>query len=66
MNANAKLERDRKILIEACQMAMRKHGFGDMDIGWEQLSGILHGTLVEVMGDEEYLKWMNEVAPEKT
>lgn len=49
-------------MLEALQMAYRKHHMGDPSIGWEELSDKLLNTLCEVMGDEAFVAWSNEIA----
>jgi hypothetical protein len=44
--------------IKAVQMAYRKHHLGEEDIGWDELSTVLHNALCEAMGDEGYQRWM--------
>lgn len=50
-----------KRLLEACQMAYRKHVADDGSIGWDELSEVLSSTLAEVMGDKEFVKWTEKV-----
>lgn len=49
-------------LIQAVKLAYRKHCLGDDSIGWDELDKFLHNTLCEVMGDEEYQKWLEQVS----
>jgi hypothetical protein len=46
------------ILLNAVQMAYRKHHLGDDSIGWEELSDVLLDALCEVMGDSGYIEWL--------
>lgn len=47
-------------LLNACKYAYRKHVLNDFDIGWDELSEILHAALCEAMGDNEYNKWLDD------
>jgi hypothetical protein len=49
-------------LLTAVKLAYRKHCLGDDSIGWDELDKFLHNTLCEVMGDEEYQKWLEQVS----
>ena len=46
------------ILLNAVQMAYRKHCLSDDSIGWAELDDILLSALCEAMTDEGYLKWL--------
>lgn len=48
-------------LLHAVQMAYRKHHLDDDSIGWEELGNILLDALCETMGDEEFIKWKNNI-----
>ena len=52
-------------LLNAVQMAYRKHCLDDEGIGWDELETILHNVLCESMGDVEYQKWLEVVTREK-
>lgn len=52
-------------LLNAVQMTYRKHHLDDDSIGWEELGNMLLDTLCEAMGDEEFVKWTNELEGEK-
>jgi len=54
------LEQDRERLLKACQMAHRKHTYGDDSVGWDELSEELAQALWDVMGTEGYRKWQDE------
>lgn len=45
-------------LLEAVQLAYRKHHLGDESIGWDELSKKLGNTLSNAMGPGGYLAWM--------
>lgn len=49
-------------LLNAVQMAYRKHHMDDESIGWEELDQILFDALCNSMGDCGYQKWMSEMA----
>jgi hypothetical protein len=51
------LEKEKSELLNAVQMAYRKHHRGDDFIGWEELSDLLHDALFNTMGHEELEKW---------
>jgi hypothetical protein len=57
---------DHKLMLEACQKAWRKHVVDDPGIGWEELGELLGATLAQVMGDQGFVEWMDQVNPEKT
>jgi len=46
--------------IRALKKCHRKHNQGDDSIGWEELEQLLHDTLANLMGDKDYVKWVNE------
>lgn len=48
-------------LLEAVKMAYRKHHLDDPDIGWEELSDILHNAICNEIGDDGYCDWLEEV-----
>ena len=54
------LKKDKEVLLNACQMAYRKHTYGDDSVGWEELTGELAQALRDVMGIEGYGKWQDE------
>ena len=54
------LKKDKEVLLNACQMAHRKHTYGDDSVGWEELTGELAQALRDVMGIEGYGKWQDE------
>lgn len=47
-------------LLNAVKMAYRKHHLGDTEIGWDELSDMLLDALCELMGDEEFNRWLKE------
>ena len=55
-----KIERD--ILLNACQLAYRKHHRGDDMVGWEELSNILYDALCSTMGDDEFVVWNEKLS----
>lgn len=59
-------EFDRKVMLETCQKAWRKHVADDPGVGWEELCEALGATLAQVMGDKAFIEWMDKVAPERT
>ena len=48
-----------KALLEACQMAYRKHVLDDDSVGWDELTDILASVLCEEMGDKEFINWLD-------
>jgi hypothetical protein len=48
-------------LLNAVQLAYRKHHLGDESIGWEELGEVLHDALCEAMGDDGYIDWLEQV-----
>jgi hypothetical protein len=59
-----KIWTDRGILLEVVGLAYRKHHLGDMSISWEELSDKLLDALCNVMGDELFNKWLEEIKKE--
>ena len=60
-------ERDQR-LLHACLCAYAKHTSWDCaaDLGWEQVSEILHSAICETIGDDAYCQWadkMRELQP---
>lgn len=45
-------------LLDAAQLAYRKHHLDDPDIGWDELSEQLYLALTNAMGDQEFIKWL--------
>lgn len=48
-------------MLVIIQLAYRKHHLMDDRIGWDELSRGLLNVLTEVMGDEEFIKWKEEL-----
>lgn len=57
--------RDCIVMLEALKLAYRKHCLGDDSIGWEELEKTLQNTLCNIMGDEEFINWLNCSGNEK-
>ena len=51
-------------LLNAVQMAYRKHHLGDESIGWEELGNVLLDALCEAMGDDGYQRWVEKAKEE--
>lgn len=49
-------------IIQVLKLAYQKHHMDDDKIGWDELGQIMGDTLAEVMGDEEFQKWIRDVA----
>lgn len=47
-------------LINAVQMAYRKHHLADDSIGWDELGTVLLDALCDAMGDREYQVWVEK------
>ena len=61
---NAALDAERgKVdgLLSAVQITYRKHHLNDDSLGWDEVSDILHNTLCNVIGDEGYIKWIEQI-----
>jgi hypothetical protein len=54
-----KVYNDRTLLLVAVKAAYLKHHLNDLDIGWEELGEILKDTLCEVIGDREFVEWVD-------
>jgi glutamate/tyrosine decarboxylase-like PLP-dependent enzyme len=50
---NAELRKTKENLLNAVKAAYRKHHMGDDNIGWNELSTILHDAMCEEMGEGE-------------
>jgi len=50
--------------LPSLQAAYRKHCLNDESIGWDELGSMLCDALCEIMGDDEYQKWIKEVKNE--
>ena len=48
-------------LLEICKIAYRKHNLNDDSVGWEELSDILYNILVNIMGDDNFSNWLQNV-----
>jgi len=48
-------------LLDAAQMAYRKHHLGDDSIGWDELSEILLSAICDAMTDKGYQDWMKSL-----
>lgn len=48
-------------LLDALKMVHRKHCMNDDSIGWDELEERVVGVLCDVMGDENYLAWMEDL-----
>lgn len=46
------------MMMRTLKRCYRKHVRGDDDIGWDELSSELGNTLAQVMGDDEFCKWL--------
>jgi hypothetical protein len=58
---NSELRRKTKELLSCLKLAYRKHHMDDQTIGWEELSGKMRDTLCNVMGDDEFIKFMADI-----
>ena len=56
---------ERNRLLDACKMAYRKHHLNDESIGREELGIHLLNTICDVIGDDEYAKWLEMMKEEK-
>lgn len=50
-------------LFHACLVAYLKAHCGNDDIGWSQMSDILHSAICEAMGDDQFCKWSDYANP---
>jgi hypothetical protein len=55
------VEKMRGSLLEACQMAYRKHVLDDDDVGWDELADVLAAALSNEMG-KEFCVWLDSVS----
>ena len=56
------LQADNERLLSVVQKAYRKHHMNDTSIGWDELADDLAVTLCELMGDNQYQKWVKRMA----
>ena len=56
-----RIEIDCEELLNAVQMAYRKHHMGDDSIGWNELSDLLHDALFNAMGPNKLEEWREAV-----
>ena len=61
--ANADLIANAPDMLDALQMAYRKHHLDDPSIGWDELSDRLGDVLSNVMSPETFVQWLQEVNP---
>jgi len=50
-------------LLACLKLAYRKHHMDDQKIGWEELSNKMRDTLCDVMGDKEFIKFLDSGKP---
>lgn len=48
-------------LLHAVLCAYAKHHLDCPDIGWSQLSEMLHSVICNEIGDDEYIAWSNRI-----
>jgi len=46
--------------IEVLKLAFRKHVLLDDSIGWDELSSRLCDGICNIIGDDEFVKWLDE------
>ncbi len=59
-----RLKVERGKLLDAAQLAYRKHHLGDENVGWDELGNELQAALCEAMGDKGFQAWLKEQANE--
>ena len=52
---------ERNELLKTVQLVYRKHCMDYDGIGWDELGGVLLDTLCNIMGNEGYEEWKNEL-----
>ena len=58
----AKSKKDNRFsMMKVLKMAYRKHVLEDDSIGWNELSDALGSVLAIKMGDDKFVKWVDEV-----
>lgn len=50
-------------LLHAVLCAYAKHHLGCEDIGWNELSTILHSVICNEIGDDAYCEWSDIIKP---
>lgn len=48
-------------LVELVKICHRKHCCGDDSIGWDELADLLNDTLRNILGEEEYCKYVDSI-----
>ena len=51
--------------LDACKLAYRKHVLNDDSIGWDELGNCLLAAICNEIGDDGYLKWLQQIRYEK-
>jgi len=46
--------------IEVLKLVYRKHVLNDDSIGWDELSNMLCDAICNAIGDDEFVKWLDE------
>jgi hypothetical protein len=57
----SELSQNEAKLLDAAQMAYRKHHLNDDSIGWDELSDILLSAICDTMTDEGYQIWLKSL-----
>lgn len=60
------LNRRGERLLHAVLCAYAKHHMGDPEIGWEQLSDILHDAICNEIGDDAFCEWVKRIEMQGT
>ena len=60
----ASLEAEKERLLSAVKKAYRKHHLNDESIGWDELSDILMTAIVESIGDDNFVLWLDDLRKE--
>jgi hypothetical protein len=48
-------------LLQALKKAYRKHVLNDDSIGWDELGDIMHDAISNDIGDDEFIKWVEDM-----
>ena len=60
----ASMETEKNRLLSAVKKAYRKHHLNDESIGWDELSDILMTAIVESIGDDNFVLWLDDLRKE--
>jgi len=57
---------DRDSLFQVLKKAYQKHVLDDPDVGWDELGEDLRMVLCNIMGHQDFNKWLDELSSDKS